>query len=781
VRPSEERNPPRAKMRILGLYHFVTPIFGISRGTSNSALRLFRIQGFSLFQRVELRALRYKGMHPNDRSRIGARTTKINSRSSSEGTKKNITSDGASETTPLSVTRASPRYDSPTSRGLTPIDNTTHSLRDDLSSSSSRALTGPKITQNASPSQPNHPNPAPVISPSTPPSTNVPGTRISTTLVNAGMSKAASLFPGGITTPNALLPTTRARPGVAPYTQRPSPSSQVDPLLQKLCCRCGTACVHGTDCACAEELCQCHAYQIIHSLSRSAAVASCVRGGGGDALASISNGNHRPSVFQLELSVGGMTCSMCGQAVEKALRKALPPDNNHIAHLDVSLTTDTVTMEWSVLRKDDKQSNYDEEVIRQYGQTFRNAVEGIGYTVQNIQIQRVQKDEISPERRDLPMGNAEDLPSSAVGATVEDRWQLYRQRQTEKVESRRNAFLWASAMTLPLMALTMVVPYFAPNLFHDKHIILPFLPNRSFELESLILWALATPVQFICGWEFYRMAWYGFWTGRAGMDLLVALGTTASYLYACYGVWTGDVHGAHFFETSAVLIAFVLAGKWMQAAAVRRTSDAITQLMQLQSPSAILVKPQNPDATKLSVWNPLVDPYVEEIVPIQEVKVGDMVKVIRGAAIPVDGIVLYGDISVDESMMTGESSPVLKTNGSFVLGGTVCVESSLEEESKENANRVGAAFVQVTGVGSSSALAKIVQLVEQAQTRAVPIQSFADQVSAVFVPTVCAISLGTFIVWYVKPDEFIVLGIGLSHCDPSLSLSLSGMRCALRM
>jgi P-type Cu+ transporter len=485
-------------------------------------------------------------------------------------------------------------------------------------------------------------------------------------------------------------------------------------------------------------------------------------GGGGNAPA-----DHRTSSFQMELSVTGMTCSMCSQAVETALRKSLPPDENDIAHLDVSLTTDTVTMEWSAVRKESDTSDDDDEVIRQYSQTFRNAVEGIGYTVQDIQIQRVKTNFMSPVRRDLPMGNEEGPPSSDA-TSVEDRWQRYRQRQTEKVESRRNAFLWASAMTLPLMALTMVVPYFAPNLFHDKHIILPFFPNRSFELESLILWALATPVQFICGWEFYRMAWYGFWTGRAGMDLLVALGTTSSYLYACYGVWTGDMHGAHFFETSAVLIAFVLAGKWMQAAAVRRTSDAITQLMELQSPSAILVKPQNPDATSPSVLNPLVDPYVEEIVPIQEVKVGDMVKVIRGAAIPVDGIVLHGDISVDESMMTGESSPVLKTKGSVVLGGTVCVESSMEEEgSKEDANRVGAAFVQVTGVGSSSALAKIVQLVQQAQTRAVPIQSFADQVSAIFVPTVCAISLITYMVWYVKRNvSNSILFTMLPHRSP---------------
>jgi Cu+-exporting ATPase len=301
---------------------------------------------------------------------------------------------------------------------------------------------------------------------------------------------------------------------------------------------------------------------------------------------------------------------------------------------------------------------------------------------------------------------------------------------------------------------------------------------------------LATPVQFICGYEFYKMAWYGFWSGNMGMDLLVAIGTTASYLYALHGVFTTTTTKStdptmmtttHFFETSAILIVFVLAGKWMQAAAVRRTSDAITQLMSLQSPTAIRITPQQSsppmkreDGTMLMTpttkqFNPLYDPYMEEIVNVQDIVVGDMVKVIRGASIPVDGIVLFGDIAVDESMMTGESLPIVKMKGSIVLGGTVCVESSSRPASINTAltpmtnhtpncttSSVGAAFIQVTGVGSSSALAKIVDLVQQAQSRTVPIQSFADQVSAIFVPTVCVISLITYLVWYALCSSNVV-------------------------
>jgi P-type Cu+ transporter len=146
----------------------------------------------------------------------------------------------------------------------------------------------------------------------------------------------------------------------------------------------------------------------------------------------------------------------------------------------------------------------------------------------------------------------------------------------------------------------------------------------------------------------------------------------------------------------------------------------------------------------------LKDPYKEAVVPIEQVHAGDIVKVIRGAAIPADGFVLFGEISVDESMVTGESMPVLKTPGAIVLGGTICIEGCigggvLEADPDRD---VGGAFVQVTGVGSDTALAQIVQMVHAAQTRAVPIQSYADRVSSIFVPTVCCISLLTFLVWY---------------------------------
>eukprot|EP00980_Cylindrotheca_fusiformis_P011854 scaffold2817_cov130-Cylindrotheca_fusiformis.AAC.9 len=218
------------------------------------------------------------------------------------------------------------------------------------------------------------------------------------------------------------------------------------------------------------------------------------------------------------------------------------------------------------------------------------------------------------------------------------------------------------------------------------------------------------------------------------MDVLVAVGTTSSYGYALWATIVGSIE-YHFFETSAVLICFVLLGKLLQSLAVRRTSAALTKLLGLQPKTAIKI------TTSLEELNPAEKPYHEEVVSVQSIKPGDVVKVLKGASIPADGVVRFGEMSVDESMITGESIPVLKTQGSIVLGGTICAESG---------QSLGAAFVDVTGVGSSTALSQIVTLVQDAQNRnrEVPIQNLADSISSVFVPTVVAISTVTFMVWY---------------------------------
>ena len=419
-------------------------------------------------------------------------------------------------------------------------------------------------------------------------------------------------------------------------------------------------------------------------------------------------------LHRADFSISGMTCSMCSHAVENAVLQL----SERVEDVVISLTTDSAVIAWR-----------DPLTV----QEIRTAIENVGYTVDEVRI-------LNNNNVDIGEGGDQE-------ETAEERWERYRRRQNTKVTQRQCAFFVALVGTIPLLTLTMILPHVVPNLFHHKLVQIPFI-KKQFVLESIVLWALATPVQFFCGYDFYKMAWFGFRSGTAGMDLLVALGTTASYGYALSGAWNGDEHAAHFFETSAVLICFVLAGKWMQALAVRKTSEALTQLMELQSATAIKITPA---LAQQRPFNPLKDAYREQVLDIQEIMIGDTVKVIRGASIPADGKVRFGEILVDESMVTGESVPVLKTPGSLVLGGTMCVESGFDASDEESGlvrkESVGAAFIEVTGVGSSTALSKIIELVHHAQTQAVPIQTFADEVSAVFVPVVCTISVITYLVW----------------------------------
>jgi len=227
---------------------------------------------------------------------------------------------------------------------------------------------------------------------------------------------------------------------------------------------------------------------------------------------------------------------------------------------------------------------------------------------------------------------------------------------------------------------------------------------------------LATPIQFWAGWQFYRGFW-GAWKARtANMDSLIALGTTAAYLYSLLVVF-GLVAGEVYFEIGSILIAFVLLGKWLEARAKGKTGEAIKKLMGL-APKTALVKRDGR----------------EQEIPLEQVVVGDIIRVKPGTKIPVDGLVEEGTSSVDESMVTGESIPVEKNRGDVVIGGTI--------------NQHGSFLFMATKVGKDTLLASIIKLVEEAQASKAPIQRFADRVSAYFVPVVIALALITFISWY---------------------------------
>jgi Cu+-exporting ATPase len=238
---------------------------------------------------------------------------------------------------------------------------------------------------------------------------------------------------------------------------------------------------------------------------------------------------------------------------------------------------------------------------------------------------------------------------------------------------------------------------------------------------------LATPVQFLIGARFYRSAWQAVRAGAGNMDVLVVLGTTAAYGYSVYlllELGFGAAAGKLYFEASVVIITLVLLGKFLESRAKRGTTAAIRQLMELRPQTARL---RQVDGT-------------EREIPVNEVRSGDRIIVRPGERIPVDGIVHTGNSEVDESLITGESLPVDKQAGSRVTGGSI--------------NGTGLLQIRATAVGADSTLAKIIRLVENAQSGKAPVQRLVDRISAIFVPVVVAVACITFVAWFLGTGNF---------------------------
>ena len=240
----------------------------------------------------------------------------------------------------------------------------------------------------------------------------------------------------------------------------------------------------------------------------------------------------------------------------------------------------------------------------------------------------------------------------------------------------------------------------------------------------LAMMLVAAPVQFYVGWQYYVGAYKALRNKSANMDVLIVMGSSAAFFYSLpitFGFLTGHVY----FETAAVIITLIKLGKFLEARAKGRTSEAIKKLMGLRAKTARVIRPAENGGT--SNW-------VELEVAIDDVRVGDVVLVKPGEKIPVDGVVIEGRSAIDESMLTGESLPVEKMPGDPVIGSTL--------------NKLGMLKFEATKIGKETALAQIIKLVEDAQGSKAPIQKIADQVSAVFVPAVIAIATLTFFGWY---------------------------------
>ncbi|KAB2606131.1 copper-transporting ATPase HMA5 [Pyrus ussuriensis x Pyrus communis] len=305
-----------------------------------------------------------------------------------------------------------------------------------------------------------------------------------------------------------------------------------------------------------------------------------------------------------------------------------------------------------------------------------------------------------------------------------------RPREAERkheIQMYRNQFFLSCLFSVPIFLFSMVLPMLPP---YGNW--LDYKVHNMLTVGMLLRWILCTPVQFIVGRRFYVGSYHALRRRSANMDVLVALGTNVAYFYSVYiaikAFALDKFEGQDFFETSSMLISFILLGKYLEVLAKGKTSDALAKLTDLAPDTAFLLSLDDDDNV------------ISEIeISTQLIQKNDILKVAPGAKVPVDGIVVRGHSYVNESMITGEATPISKKLGDKVIGGTM--------------NENGCLLVKATHVGSETALSQIVQLVEAAQLARAPVQKLADQISKFFVPTVVIVAFLTWLGWFI-PGEF---------------------------
>lgn len=438
---------------------------------------------------------------------------------------------------------------------------------------------------------------------------------------------------------------------------------------------------------------------------------------------------------QTSLQITGMTCAACANRIEKGLNKleGVTEANVNFAMERATVTYDPNIVDVSKMEASIQKLGYStakEAVdLQLVGMTCAacalkiektlNKLPGVSTANVNFAMETAHVEynpvevSVSDMQKRVEKLGYKAVPKQEQGDPAE-------QRQQDLSKQKRKLLI-SAILSFPL--LWAMVSHFS----FTSWIWLPDLfMNPWFQL------ILATPVQFYIGKQFYIGAYKALRNGSANMDVLVSLGTSAAFFYSLYLtiVWAVDGGSAHhgpemYYETSAVLITLVLMGKLFESLAKGRTSEAIKSLMGLQAKTALVVR----DGEELSI-------------PVEEVITGDIVLVRPGNKVPVDGEVLEGISSVDESMLTGESLPVEKKAGDSVIGATI--------------NKNGMLRIKATKVGKETALAQIIKVVEEAQGSKAPIQRVADVISGIFVPIVVGIAVIAFLVWYfiVTPGDF---------------------------
>lgn len=452
------------------------------------------------------------------------------------------------------------------------------------------------------------------------------------------------------------------------------------------------------------------------------------------------------------LQISGMTCTACAASIEKGISNidGVEQANVNFALERITVVYDPNKTNVEEIKKKIKDLGYG--VIQQKaefdisGMTCAACATKIEKRISKMEGVSKANVNFALETISVEYDDKQVAPSDMVSAVKKLGYELIPKQSNEDKMSHQEAeikkqyrkFIFSAILTLPLLW-TMVA--------HFNFLSFIYLPdifmNPWFQL------ALATPVQFIVGAQFYKGAYTSLKNKSANMDVLVALGTSAAYFYSLYlsFEWmnAGSVGEPElYFEASAVIITLIVLGKLFELRAKGKTSQAIQKLLDLQAKTARVVRDG-----------------VEQEIPIEEVIVGDTIIVRPGEKIPVDGEIIEGQSAVDESMLTGESIPIDKVPGDLVIGATI--------------NKNGSLHLKATNVGKDTALAQIVKVVEDAQGSKADIQRLADKISGVFVPIVIVIAVATFFIWY-----FVVTsGDFRSSLIPTISILVIACPCAL--
>jgi Cu+-exporting ATPase len=424
---------------------------------------------------------------------------------------------------------------------------------------------------------------------------------------------------------------------------------------------------------------------------------------------------------KITIDVGGMTCAACSARIEKNLNK-----NDGVENAVVNLLANKATVEYETDKIAPKDIiNIIEKTGYEVPLTKKTLlIEGMTCAACSARIEKVLNkiDGVTRANVNLSTNKAiVEFPSGLIDdnalikavekagykAEVEVERDLDREKELreKEIKSLKTSFIISAILSIPL---------FSAMFFHMAGN-MNILTNGYFQL------LLATPVQFIIGYRFYKGAYHSLRGGGANMDVLVSMGTSAAYFYSLYNLIRG-VH-EYYFEASAVVITLVLLGKTFEAIAKGKTSEAIKKLMGLQPKTARVIKDG-----------------IEVDTPIEKLEIGDIILVRPGEKVPVDGIIVEGNSSLDESMITGESIPVDKSVDDTVIGATI--------------NKFGSFKFEATKIGKDTVLSQIIKLVEDAQGSKAPVQRLADKISGIFVPIVVGVAVLTFLGHYFVGGSF---------------------------